>query len=897
MINADLNDVKNNLAHLIINNIYENILSPNDKEYHLIYIMTFLLKHEINNLNNDYCNPDNFLFDSLCGILFDEFYLKEQLQSFYKIIFLDLIETSESKYSSQDFIFNNDQKNDIRQSVMNDNNQNNNNLLFVKKYMSNLTEDELMSKMDEFDNKEMKDYIDRNLIICLEEGKQDIYTNSKFLINFNSDNFNIYCDNFFSAINLIDKFIVNISQHLNKLPYSIKCICKIIKILIKKKYAAASLIEQNSFISKFFYDKLLVPFFKNSNLFALLNQYITLNNTIKNFLVLKDIISKLLNATFFRSDNDLEVNYTPFNVYFIEKMPEIINLFEKITDVKIPEFSNKIINEEIENNEFNFFEDNIEDNFFYCNICFSFDQLFALIDTLNKNKDKILKNKDDENVIIIQKSIEKVTSSNDYKKLKKYNDFKISAKNEIIVAKNYIKEEVKEIEYFYIISDLLVKKKIKTQLEISSNKKDYFYTKELKEVKNDEEKAKNDDIKIKNLICSVLYYIDDIKCNDFSTKNSNIINILREFKKYINSDCINYDFVPSEWYINSLINFIQMHQIKTNNFEFILTKLESEIMTSINKFDFCQLGQISKTIDNMKKYKLYYKKAKQLAVEIDLNIKAQQVISNEEIPVILIYDNERIILEEYKNKKKIKSYLHYSICNTIEYFINEFPDLTTNEDVFQKIANFNVCRLINEYCKIIDKHIKKMKMILNEKELIDINNKIYDYIMEKLYLKLFPKAPSEIDNKIYEKTSKLQWIEIQNLIKNNYNYDVDEILPNVTHSFDRLDKEKSPRKKTLCIEQIFLSINQFGTFINDKGDGGVNFSLPILIYALIKAKPKKIDSICQYMQLFLENEDIFLTQLVAASNKVQNFSIEDVYGVTESDYYENCHLSELNILH
>ena len=51
------------------------------------------------------------------------------------------------------------------------------------------------------------------------------------------------------------------------------------------------------------------------------------------------------------------------------------------------------------------------------------------------------------------------------------------------------------------------------------------------------------------------------------------------------------------------------------------------------------------------------------------------------------------------------------------------------------------------------------------------------------------------------------------------------------------------------------------------------------------------------MQLFLENEDIFLTQLVAASNKVQNFSIEDVYGVTESDYYENCHLSELNILH
>ena len=64
LLNADLKDVKKNLAPLIVNNFYENILSPNDKEYHLLYIMTTLLKHEINNLNNLNFNSNKFLSNS-----------------------------------------------------------------------------------------------------------------------------------------------------------------------------------------------------------------------------------------------------------------------------------------------------------------------------------------------------------------------------------------------------------------------------------------------------------------------------------------------------------------------------------------------------------------------------------------------------------------------------------------------------------------------------------------------------------------------------------------------------------------------------------------------------------------------------------------------------------------
>ena len=51
------------------------------------------------------------------------------------------------------------------------------------------------------------------------------------------------------------------------------------------------------------------------------------------------------------------------------------------------------------------------------------------------------------------------------------------------------------------------------------------------------------------------------------------------------------------------------------------------------------------------------------------------------------------------------------------------------------------------------------------------------------------------------------------------------------------------------------------------------------------------------MKLFFRKENFYLTQLLASVEKALNFSFADVIGVTESDYYENCRLSEEDILY
>ena len=52
-------------------------------------------------------------------------------------------------------------------------------------------------------------------------------------------------------------------ENLDLLPYSIRCVCKIISSLLEKKCKNITLIEKNIFISQFFLNKIFLPIFIN----------------------------------------------------------------------------------------------------------------------------------------------------------------------------------------------------------------------------------------------------------------------------------------------------------------------------------------------------------------------------------------------------------------------------------------------------------------------------------------------------------------------------------------------------------------------------------------------------------------------------------------------------------
>ena len=113
---------------------------------------------------------------------------------------------------------------------------------------------------------------------------------------------------------------------------------------------------------------------------------------------------------------------------------------------------------------------------------------------------------------------------------------------------------------------------------------------------------------------------------------------------------------------------------------------------------------------------------------------------------------------------------------------------------------------------------------------------------------------------------------------------------NAIKNFDLLYSEKSPRKKILCMTNIFDSISNLVKFNNDgNAQIGVDDQMPILNYTLIKAQPKWIFSICKFMEIYLgdlkkKKEDNQLMQLRGVCENMIIVNNESLNDVTEEEF-------------
>ena len=91
---CDPEDINYNLSSFILNNFYNNILSSSNFEDNLLYLLSLLLKDEIDKLSN----PEDFnyfLNDTKCGILLDQIFKQNDIQVYFKSILMKTIEKLE----------------------------------------------------------------------------------------------------------------------------------------------------------------------------------------------------------------------------------------------------------------------------------------------------------------------------------------------------------------------------------------------------------------------------------------------------------------------------------------------------------------------------------------------------------------------------------------------------------------------------------------------------------------------------------------------------------------------------------------------------------------------------------------------------------------------------------
>ena len=955
IINSSNQDVKNNLANFFTNFFYENITSSKCIESNYLYLITLLLMDEINSLKGIE-TPETFLNSTKCGFFLEQLCEKNELQYFFKKIIFEVIESISNSHPNEEISFNpeklreiisnqkekdNKMKNEYeteledelilenvntkssnKREEENTDNKNCKNL-FINKYMELLKEEDLQISLSNYEKKtnknNMKDYI--NNISNNIKSSPEVF-NTKILkenLNNNESIINLYEENYFQLSKYLDIIFDNLLENINLLPYSIRCICKIISVLIEKKFPNIKNYQTNAFISKFFIHKLFSLMFLNPEEYALINEFIISSNQKFNLLIVSDIIRKFVLGKLFKDDK-IDGNFTPFNWMFIEKMPKLIELYENLTNVKLPNFIQKLINGELNDDyKFNYFDENKNEIIFHNSICFNIENIYLLLKNIKKNKEVLL----NENINLeLKKTIEKLLYEENLKKLfilkgnketNSNNNISYQLGNTNTFAQNRNKTfninniEEKELKFFLITklkynSDFIKLFNIK-------RKKQYYFKEENKNDINEDENSKNEKIinRTKNFLCAILYYNNKLNKDEFiDNKISNTKDILIELKqkmKYLN--ILIEETIPSEWYMKSLFDYIQKlpKDLTNNDFEGLFNQLEENLKASIKEYNLEELYIFKEKLKIVKKKKLTYNNIINILKDSKYNIYVRNIIKKLIVPVKIYYkknDNDLKIL--YSNDIKPstankKSKAIQLICRTIEEFIYYFPDISryaynSKLNVLMILKEMEFPEKIKAYTKFISDNLRAEKVLSNEQELKLIMSKITDYIMEKIYYKIFPKDIDPIDNMIYLNCEKLSWIQPKHLIKKSEDYLFGQFIPDITECFANINKQKCPRKKILYVEELFKLIYNLGAFNGEELEG-VDGELQIMNYALIKAKPRRITSNNEFIKLFLgskkgKREDIHLTQISAISIQISNFSYSYLINITEEEFIENC---------
>ena len=939
------------LVELFCNQFYDNILIPNPEQEELLILMYKLLEEEITPMNS--ASVDEFLSDNtFLGKFISSYINKRELKVFLKMLLNPLILSIENsglecmdmslqninrevnkrkdervydknfdvwlreipkttinfkKYytpgneeANEDEIKEEKKEDTIQKEIM-----------YNSDFKEELTLDKIYNKITNEKNNDIKELY----LYQLEQigSDPDIFTNAGIKLVINDTYFQNnrqlilkkYFENFMFIKDKIDYLIQSLIDRISTIPYTVRCICKVISLLMQKKFPLLPTYLRNSFIGKFIFDKCIFPVLSLENK-NVMDSRIFSQNTKKCLNVIISVLSNANRCSLYATTTDTEK--TIFNYYLFEIIPLINKFYEKVIDIELPktleEFIAQIklkIEQNIDNKIFQFRrknikrridptkkeieikkeptkpEDEIKYNYFKNNddeimhlesICFSAQDILFILSLIQK-KPKIFEGLPDYKYFA--KTIERIKAED--------------ARLESIVRKNGINKE-----FFIIYNE---EKNSKLENLIRNNKSSVSSFSSIDQ---------DSDIvckRIKFCIKTILKGLNLLNNKDYSYLNKAISTnkFFCAIKKTLNDISDNSgetDKIPLKWYGQYLYNnkkylaevyqnddyeklYIELLEEEEN----ILKELKSFSSTIISRDGMnlrCAenlLGKVNYDLGDIEEAKKFVKIEKFIdteKIEVCMRFKDEKDEKNntekDKLPMVIISDISECNHQKNAsddNDKKNKSSAHTLF---IKDFINKFTDNPQNqdknslnyklkifatEDIINSERKNGIFKTMKMYMNLVKKRIKEP--IINEGLFNDLPNygeiaeKIEDHILRQIYKDIFPPEQKE-DVTFYQRTMCLNWVTPEQLdIKKIY---INQLGFAIT-SIKQIDEARSVLDKLELIASAHTSVNNTIKFSSGKDDdSGQDEIRPILQYITLKAHPKRIYSNINYTNAFLE---------------------------------------------
>ena len=864
------------------------------------------------------------------------------------------LEAEKEKEDEMKFILDNDNSDELENSkvyvnktgkttMLNDNlNIEDKDNKYNNEYKTELNQNELMERIMKENNPELKlvyikllektnynpnKYTYEGLLKILRVEKEKEKNKNKLVIKY-------YKDNFLFIRDTIEKLLQLIIDKIITLPYPLRCICKIIKILITKKFPYLSKYEVNSYIGKFILDKCIFPILRLENKIFLDPRLYS--KETKNCLdVIISVLSKANNSLLFDTYSDPEK--TIFNPFILEIIPILNKIYEKIIDVKLPKIIDNLLNKTLktldetpkkkffnfrnmkpkiegketspgtkkisDNNSnsqsqlFSYFKENPYEILHLQSVCFTVDDLIFIVELIGRDKNNIELFKDLPKYAFFTKTYTRI-------------------KNEIKILNELSKKDAEtQQKIFYVIFkdekntilEHLAEQKKKSNLKFESNEQDSELI--CKRVK----------FCIKTILKGLnLLNIKDFAYLNFAQSSDKFFSAL----KYTLEESGEYselsNDIPLKWYSQYIYNYKKEldDEYQNDDFSKLYSEISNEEINILNELK--KLSNIVITrygmnlrcaekilqrstyelrrIEEAKKYNqlekfINTKKIEVCIIQAEENIRS---LDTEKIFPVMINETKQCSI----NNPSDKTHCH---LNNINDFINLFADnsrLKLKEmvkmDIKKGQRKYKLSEIISKYMDIVMKKMKENKYIFGEfneekdpkkkeerdEEIKGFYKKIENHIIRKIYKYTFPNAPISQDSEIYRITQSLEWIKPENLdIKKLY---VNQ-LKFAEKYLNQMDRARSVFDKLDCLQNAYVIMNNTVKFISGKNENaGQDELTPLFQYILIKSQPKKLCTNINYIKCFLSETDLmgqngfYLSQMESTKAFLLNIKAKDL---------------------
>ena len=804
-------------------------------------------------------------------------------------------------------------------------------------YEYELNEDRLIEKINKEKDKNLKLFLIKQLDQINNDSNK--YTNEGILkildnIQTNSEIIKYYKNNFLFVRGLIDDLLQNIIDKISTIPYPLRCICKIILILISKKFPMLNKYDINAFIGKFILNKCIFPVLGLENKDIADYSRIFAIKTKKCLDLIINVLSKANSASLYNIYTDTEK--TIFNQYLIEIIPIINKFYEKIVDVQLPKVLNDLIektkikyNEISQKKMFNFRKKIKAQNICEVKMGDSSDTTLPLLfDYFNQNNEEILHLQSIcfsiYDILFIISLIKR--NVHIFSSLPKYNFFiktykRISNEDEIL--NNIVSADEEKQKTFFVICKE-EKNENNTQLKTLLKQK----KKERSTFASSEQDSDLICKRIKFSIKTILKGLNLLNNKDFAYLNmakssdkffSALKFTLDELGEY--SELMNK--IPLKWYAQYIHNYKKelSKEYQNDDFQKLYDEIYEDELNMLNELKSLSSTVITRDGMNIRCAEKKIEKALYEKNYIEISKKyvlIEKFMESEEIPVcvrlfentdkkenkipIIISDINNCIHNNAATKNQFaNSNLKLFHIKYIRDFILKFSENPWGKErnvKLQKLQKFviddieggerknQIYKIIGKYMDFVKLKIKnpeKNKGLFNgitETQIKEFSEKIENHIVRNIYRYVYPHDPSKQDIEFFNHTKKLQWVTAEQLeIKKLY---VNQ-LKFAEICIKKLNEAKSVYDKLDCIRNAYVIMNNTIKFSSGKNeDAGQDELTPLFQYILIKAQPDRLFSNINYIKCILSEADLrgergfLVSQMESASSYILNITHEQL---------------------